>query len=252
MIVKNRNILLALLLLIILVSCVEDASIQSITSETVYLSILNIGLEADSPCLMQDDELFHNGITCRNAQFLMPSIGENMIGNIYECPDQDMINQLVVYIIGTDNYRSWMIVKNNILLKMSGDLPESLVDKYVAAIPGVGDASILAPNMADDIVMPTYTATSTELIPTSKNTSTPQSTPTNTMLVLPTVTNTSSAAPELECNPSYPDVCLKNGIGDYDCYGGSGDGPNYIQGPIRVLPPDPFDLDGDGDGWGCT
>jgi micrococcal nuclease len=53
------------------------------------------------------------------------------------------------------------------------------------------------------------------------------------------------------CNPSYPDVCLKDGIGDWDCAGGSGNGPNYISGPIRVLPPDPFDLDRDGDGWGC-
>jgi len=53
------------------------------------------------------------------------------------------------------------------------------------------------------------------------------------------------------CDPSYPDVCLKDGIGDYDCAGGSGNGPNYIAGPIRVLPPDPFGLDRDHNGWGC-
>lgn len=28
-------------------------------------------------------------------------------------------------------------------------------------------------------------------------------------------------------------------------------GPNYVDGPIRVRPPDPFDLDRDGDGVGC-
>jgi hypothetical protein len=53
------------------------------------------------------------------------------------------------------------------------------------------------------------------------------------------------------CDPAYPDVCLHDGIGDYDCAGGTGDGPNYVHGPIRVLPPDPFDLDRDGDGTGC-
>jgi len=59
-----------------------------------------------------------------------------------------------------------------------------------------------------------------------------------------------TAAPS-NCDPSYPDVCLKTGIGDYDCAGGSGNGPNYVRGPIRVLPPDPFDLDHDGNGIGC-
>jgi hypothetical protein len=53
------------------------------------------------------------------------------------------------------------------------------------------------------------------------------------------------------CDPSYPDTCLLDGIGDYDCAGGRGDGPNYVKGPIRVLAPDPFDLDSNGNGWGC-
>ncbi|CUU60294.1 hypothetical protein Ga0074812_1389 [Parafrankia irregularis] len=58
--------------------------------------------------------------------------------------------------------------------------------------------------------------------------------------------------PRAGCEPSYPETCLRSGIGDYDCAGGKGDGPNYIRGPLRVTPPDPFDLDRDGDGYGCT
>lgn len=53
------------------------------------------------------------------------------------------------------------------------------------------------------------------------------------------------------CDPAYPDTCLKDGIGDYDCSSGSGNGPNYVHGPLAVRPPDPFDLDRDGDGIGC-
>jgi hypothetical protein len=46
-------------------------------------------------------------------------------------------------------------------------------------------------------------------------------------------------------------VCLHQGIGDYDYAGGSGTGPNPVEGPLRVLPPAPFDLDGnDDDGIG--
>jgi hypothetical protein len=58
-------------------------------------------------------------------------------------------------------------------------------------------------------------------------------------------------APPQNCHPSYQGECLKIGIGDYDCAGGSGNGPNYVQGTVRVVGPDEFDLDRDGDGWGC-
>jgi hypothetical protein len=57
--------------------------------------------------------------------------------------------------------------------------------------------------------------------------------------------------PSNSCDPSYPNVCLQDGIGDYDCAGGSGNGPNYVSGPVTVIGSDPFGLDTDGDGVGC-
>lgn len=39
--------------------------------------------------------------------------------------------------------------------------------------------------------------------------------------------------------------------GDYDCAGGSGNGPNYVQGPVVVVGYDEFGLDRDNDGIGC-
>ena len=60
-----------------------------------------------------------------------------------------------------------------------------------------------------------------------------------------------TTSPQPDCHPSYPDVCLDPEATDYDCAGGSGNGPEYVRGPIRVLPPDPFDLDREGDGVGC-
>ena len=38
---------------------------------------------------------------------------------------------------------------------------------------------------------------------------------------------------------------------DYDCAGGSGDGPMYANGPIYVTGSDPYDLDSEGDGIAC-
>jgi hypothetical protein len=38
---------------------------------------------------------------------------------------------------------------------------------------------------------------------------------------------------------------------DVDCAGGSGNGPAYVQGPVKVVGTDIYDLDRDGDGIGC-
>jgi hypothetical protein len=53
-----------------------------------------------------------------------------------------------------------------------------------------------------------------------------------------------------DCNPNYSG-CLDRNAYDYDCAGGSGDGPNYVDGPVTVLGEDEYGLDGDGDGIGC-
>jgi hypothetical protein len=52
-----------------------------------------------------------------------------------------------------------------------------------------------------------------------------------------------------DCNANYSG-CLKPSSGDYDCSGGSGDGPNYT-GTVQVLGVDEYDLDRDGNGTGC-
>jgi hypothetical protein len=50
------------------------------------------------------------------------------------------------------------------------------------------------------------------------------------------------------CTPGYS-PCLPP-ASDYDCEGGSGNGPAYT-GPVRVTGNDIYDLDRDGDGYGC-
>lgn len=56
-------------------------------------------------------------------------------------------------------------------------------------------------------------------------------------------------APRPSCDANYGG-CLKPNVSDYDCSGGSGDGP-YYTGPVRVIGDDHYDLDRDGDGIGC-
>jgi uncharacterized membrane-anchored protein YhcB (DUF1043 family) len=54
---------------------------------------------------------------------------------------------------------------------------------------------------------------------------------------------------EGNCTPGYS-PCLAP-ASDYDCAGGTGDGPKYAQGPIQVTGSDPYDLDSDNDGVAC-
>ncbi len=53
-----------------------------------------------------------------------------------------------------------------------------------------------------------------------------------------------------ECDPNYSGACLDPYASDYDCEGGSGDGPEYT-GTVTVVGEDHYGLDSDGDGTGC-
>ena len=52
------------------------------------------------------------------------------------------------------------------------------------------------------------------------------------------------------CDPNYADACVPI-ASDVDCAGGSGNGPAYVSGVVRVIGSDIYDLDRDGDGYGC-
>jgi hypothetical protein len=52
------------------------------------------------------------------------------------------------------------------------------------------------------------------------------------------------------CDPNYEGACLDPNSPDYDCEGGSGDGPDYT-GAVTVVGDDHFRLDRDGDGSAC-
>jgi resuscitation-promoting factor RpfB len=52
------------------------------------------------------------------------------------------------------------------------------------------------------------------------------------------------------CDPNYTGACVPI-ASDVDCAGGSGNGPAYVQGPVRVVGSDIYDLDRDGDGIAC-
>ncbi len=67
-------------------------------------------------------------------------------------------------------------------------------------------------------------------------------------IVISDVQRSPDAGATRNCTPGYS-PCLPP-ASDYDCRGGSGDGPKRT-GPVRVTGSDPYDLDRDGDGKAC-
>lgn len=59
-----------------------------------------------------------------------------------------------------------------------------------------------------------------------------------------------AAAEGEDCHPSYEGACLDPNASDYDCEGGSGDGPEYT-GTVTLVGPDEYDLERDDDGIAC-
>jgi hypothetical protein len=52
------------------------------------------------------------------------------------------------------------------------------------------------------------------------------------------------------CDPNYTGACVPI-ASDVECAGGSGNGPAYVRGPVRVVGSDIYGLDRDNDGVGC-
>ena len=53
------------------------------------------------------------------------------------------------------------------------------------------------------------------------------------------------------CDPNYQNPPCVPIARDVDCAGGNGNGPAYVQGPVRVIDRDIYGLDSDNNGIGC-
>ncbi len=94
----------------------------------------------------------------------------------------------------------------------------------------------------------TTTATTTEETSESAGTTRP-SEPESTERYIPPPPPEPEPEPHPDCDPNYSG-CVPV-ASDVDCAGGSGDGPAYVSGPIRVIGSDIYRLDHDNDGIAC-
>ena len=121
----------------------------------------------------------------------------------------------------------------------------SIVSFVIGAILGADSSSSAVP-LAGSTVTVTATATKTVKVKVTKK---PKPAPTTTITITARPKSRSAGGTaSRNCTPGYS-PCLAP-ASDYDCRGGSGNGPKYT-GRVRVTGPDPYELDDDGDGVGC-
>jgi len=161
-------------------------------------------------------------------------IGERTVLLVRDQSDRDRFGRLLRYVYVGDVFVNEVMVESGL----------AVARRYE---PDTTQAEVLADAQRRAEVAPTSStttpSTTTSLVTT---TTTPPTTAPPTTTAAPVTT-----APAVSCHSSYSNVCLAVGAGDYDCAGGSGNGPNYVQGPVDVVGYDEFDLDREGDGVGC-
>jgi endonuclease YncB( thermonuclease family) len=160
--------------------------------------------------------------------------------------DRDRFGRLLRYVYTGEQFINQKMVESG--LAIAREYPPDTINAEVladaqreaeAAGRGQWSTTTTLPPITPTTIAQTTTTTQAQVTTTTRA-------PTTTA---PPATTT--APPAQNCHSSYTGACLHVGVGDYDCAGGSGNGPNYVQGPVSVVGPDEFDLDRDGDGIGC-
>lgn len=124
-----------------------------------------------------------------------------------------------------------------------------------AASPSPTPSKVLSENVKPSprpSAISTHAPTPTPIpTPTPSPTPTPKPTIVARHIATPTP-QPPAQAPAPNCDPNYSGACVPNVYpSDVDCAGGSGNGPYYVQGPIKVIGVDRYKLDSGGNGVGC-
>lgn len=159
------------------------------------------------------------------------------------------------------------------VLRVLAVVVTALLGLAAATAPFAGSSESPPPTTANVTATTSTTApaTTTTTSTSTTTTATPVTTraPSTTVAVTTTRATTTSVAPVPSpaptkavvattapngngCHPSYAGACLPVDAADVDCAGGSGNGPVYVsEKRFRVVGPDVYDLDRDGDGIAC-
>lgn len=132
----------ALSLVMVLSACSSSESSKSVTTSDVVQAFKDAGLEAESTKSMTKDDYGMAPMKAKEAtRFLIPSLGEDMGGRIFVYDNKKDLEEMKAYYdeLGKASAMlfSWTIAHGNVLVQISGDLPEEEYNKYKTALENI-------------------------------------------------------------------------------------------------------------------
>ncbi len=102
-------------------------------------AFISAGLEAEDPRRMTMDDYGPAPYVCYGTFFLIPSLGPDNGGRLFICNnpmDRDLLANYYQE-LGTEDalFFSWILIKDNILVQINGNLQETIARQYESAIP---------------------------------------------------------------------------------------------------------------------
>lgn len=109
-----------------------------LTSDKVIQAFKDAGLEAENTSTLTKEDYGVAPYVCAGTRFLIPSIGVDKGGRVFQCDNDKDRDALVSYYTELGKvsaaFYSWVYVKDNIVVQINGDLPEETASQYETAL----------------------------------------------------------------------------------------------------------------------
>lgn len=109
------------------------------TSNDVILAFKQAGLEVEEARPMNEQDYGTAPQVCEGMHFLLYSLGPSHGGRVYFCDDPTERDDLAAFYRNRGERspaaRSWVFVKENVVVQLNGALSEERAQAYEAAIP---------------------------------------------------------------------------------------------------------------------
>lgn len=115
-----------------------STSAHAITTQQVVTAFQKAGLEAKSPTAITRDGYGMAPLVGKGVRFLIPSLGEDSGGRVFDVPNAGQRSKLAGYYtaLGEESAAlySHVFVHRNIVVQINGELSDAKAAKYKAAL----------------------------------------------------------------------------------------------------------------------
>ena len=143
---NNRLFVLSIAIALLLSACAPtemklSASFEQWHTADVLQAFQTAGLPIELPQLRKDErDLFSNELTLESKQFVIPAQGDPTLarGIIFSFQNESDLQEIKDYYAALGKalpqYKSWIFVKDNLLLQINCNIPEAVAIQYAKAL----------------------------------------------------------------------------------------------------------------------